>query len=318
MKKIKNLSAIFLVIALILTIFSGCALDKKDFQLKPISETISDVLTRNDAEEIGTESARTDQYAFVLSDIPEYSGEAYVYVNDNVAAFTKEEIKSTSFEYYSDLDNFGRCGMCMACVGQDIMPKESRGEIGMIKPTGWHTVKYDVIPDKYLYNRCHLIGYQLSGENANEKNLITGTRYLNVVGMLPFENAVADYVQKTGNHVMYRVIPIFKGEELLARGVTIEAYSVEDNGAGINFYVFCYNVQPYIKIDYATGESEVEEAGTVQGETMNYILNTNSKKFHLPDCASVTDISSKNKKEYSGTREALISQGYQPCKACNP
>ena len=172
--------------------------------------------------------------------------------------FSENEITSVSYEYYSELDALGRCGVCIASVGQDIMPTEKRGSIGQVKPTGWHTVKYDFVDGKYLYNRCHLIGFQLTGENANKRNLITGTRYLNVEGMLPFENMVADYVKETGNHVMYRVTPIFVGDELLARGVHIEAESVEDGGDGIMFNVFCYNVQPGVVLDYATGEGTAD------------------------------------------------------------
>ena len=195
--------------------------------------------------------------AISINEIPAYTGNAYVVINDNVPYFTDDELSVKSYEYYSDLDSRGRCGVCVASVGQDIMPTEERGEIGSIKPTGWHTVKYPgIIDGNYLYNRCHLIGFQLTGENANENNLITGTRYLNVEGMLPFENMVADFVMETGYHVMYRVTPIFEGDNLVATGVLMEAKSVEDNGNGILFNVFCYNVQPGITIDYATGNSE--------------------------------------------------------------
>lgn len=220
------------------------------------------------------------------------------------------------------------------------MPTEDRGSIGQVKPTGWHTVKYDCVDGKYLYNRCHLLGYQLTGENANEENLITGTRYLNIEGMLPFENMVADYVQETGNHVLYRVTPIFEGSNLLASGVLMEGYSVEDSGEDILFCVYAYNVQPGVTIDYATGdsyltaggsavseepstpvtpqkpeESETSGAGTVQAD---YVLNTNTKKFHLPSCSSADDIKESNRQEYNGSREDLIAQGYDPCKRCNP
>lgn len=192
---------------------------------------------------------------FANETIPEYSGNPYVELNGNVPYFTDEELSTTAFELYSELDSLGRCGACYANVCKEIMPTEERGSIGMVKPTGWHTVKYDCITDRYLYNRCHLIGYQLAGENANEKNLITGTRYLNVDGMLPFENEVADYVNDTDNHVLYRVTPVFSGDNLLASGVIIEAKSVEDNGAGVQFNVYCYNVQPGISIDYIDGQS---------------------------------------------------------------
>lgn len=277
---------------------------------------------------------------FTFSSVPTYSGSAYVAVNDNVPYFTADDLTTTSFESYSSLDSLGRCGVAYACVGQDIMPTEERGSIGQVKPTGWHTVKYDCVDGKYLYNRCHLLGYQLTGENANEENLITGTRYLNIEGMLPFENMVADYVQETGNHVLYRVTPIFEGSNLLASGVLMEGYSVEDSGEDILFCVYAYNVQPGVTIDYATGdsyltaggsavseepstpvtpqkpeESETSGAGTVQAD---YVLNTNTKKFHLPSCSSADDIKESNRQEYSGSREELIAQGYDPCKRCNP
>lgn len=205
---------------------------------------------------------------FSLSNVAAYSGKPYVEINQNVPYFADSELSTTSYEYYSDLDSLGRCGVCIASVGQDIMPTEKRGDIGSVKPTGWHTVKYaGVVDGNYLYNRCHLIGYQLTGENANNKNLITGTRYLNVEGMLPFENMVADYVKETGNHVMYRVTPVFDGNNLLVSGVLMEAKSVEDNGAGILFNVYCYNVQPGVTIDYATGDSSLEEKVAVKEQS---------------------------------------------------
>ena len=193
-----------------------------------------------------------------LDSIPAYDGKAYVAVNDNVPFFTDSELTTEAFEYYSELDSLGRCGVTYANVCKEMMPTEERGKIGMIKPSGWHTIKYDVVDGKYLYNRCHLIGYQLSGENANKKNLITGTRYLNIEGMLPFENMVADYVKETGHHVLYRVTTIFEGDNLVANGVLMEAESVEDNGSGILFNVYCYNVQPGVTINYATGESSLD------------------------------------------------------------
>lgn len=195
------------------------------------------------------------QASYTLDSVPEYSGMPYVTLDGNKPDFHPGDMTDEPFEYYSDLDLWGRCGMAYANICEEIMPTEPRGEIGQVKPTGWHTVKYDCVDGKYLYNRCHLIGYQLAGENANEKNLITGTRYLNVEGMLPFENMVDDYVEDTGNHVLYRVTPVFSGRELVARGVQMEAFSVEDNGEGICFNVYVYNVQPGVTIDYATGES---------------------------------------------------------------
>lgn len=199
------------------------------------------------------------QESISLSEIPEYSGEPYIEINGNEPDFPEGDWEEESFETYSELDELGRCGTAYANVGTDLMPTEERGSIGQVKPTGWHTVKYDIVDGKYLYNRCHLIGYQLSGENANEKNLITGTRYLNVEGMLPFENMAADYVKETGNHVLYRVTPVFDGNNLVANGVQMEAFSVEDAGEGISYNVYVYNVQPGIEIDYATGESAAIE-----------------------------------------------------------
>ena len=286
----------------------------------------------------------TTASSFSLSDVPAYSGKAYISVNGNVPYFTAAELTTTSFETYSDLDTLGRCGVTYACIGQDLMPTKERGSIGMVKPTGWHTVRYDDLVDgKYLYNRCHLIGYQLTGENANTKNLITGTRYLNIEGMLPFENMVADYIQETDNHVLYRVTPIFEGNNLLANGVLMEGYSVEDKGAGVSYCVFAYNVQPGIEIDYATGESkladgaqqEEQKTATVtptpspepekqepvtrsEASQADYILNTNTKKFHYPTCSSVNDMKEKNKQEFFGTRDETIALGYSPCGRCKP
>lgn len=237
-----------LVLALSLFLTGCSALD--DLKVV-ISSLDSGVATKTDTVTVGLDGD------FDLSKVPSYTGSPYVILNDNKANFTDDE-KSVpyGFEYYSDLDDLGRCQGTLSLVGKETMPTEERGSIGMIKPTGWHTVKYDFVDGKYLYNRCHLQGYQLTGENANEKNLITGTRYLNIDGMLDFENQIADYVENTGNHVLYRVTPIFKDDELVARGVHMEAYSLEDNGEGLQFNVFAYNVQPGVDIDYATGESQ--------------------------------------------------------------
>ncbi len=272
------------------------------------------------------------QNGFDLDEIPAFSEEPYVVLHDNAPYFTDAHLSETSYETYSPLDEFGRCGICEASVGVDLMPTEERGEIGTIHPSGWRNVKYNDVDGKYLYNRCHLIGYQLSGENANERNLITGTRYLNVDGMLPFENMIADFVKETEYHVQYRVTPVFEGDNLVARGVILEARSVEDHGDGVEFCVFCYNAQPGITIDYATGESRQNEVAaeipetnskeTVdksdQVEKIEYILNTNSKKFHLPDCSGAEDIKAENRQDYTGTRDELIEQGYSPCGKCKP
>lgn len=254
--------------------------------------------------------------------------EAYIKVNGNVPLFSDEEKKTAAaFESYSDLDALGRCGVAFACVGKETMPTEERGPIGSIKPSGWHSEKYDFVDGKYLYNRCHLIGYQLTAENANEKNLITGTRYLNTKGMLPFENMVADYVKETGNHVLYRVTPVFEGKNLVASGVYMEAYSVEDDGDGICFYVYVFNRQPGVKIDYLTGDSVAD--GTVESasgettsaekeETKTYVLNISNGKFHLPDCDSVKKMKEENKQIMKCKRSELINAGYSPCGSCKP
>ena len=227
--------------------------------------------------------------SFDLEDIPEFSGEPYVVLEDNRPNFPEEEWAAEPFEEYSPLDSLGRCGPAYACVGLETMPTEERGSIGQVKPSGWKTAKYDNVDGKYLYNRCHLLGFQLTGENANEENLITGTRYLNVEGMLPFENLVADYVKETSNHVLYRV--------------------------------YCYNNQPGVSIDYATGESRLasEPAGEDgSGTAETYILNTKSKKFHLPGCSGASDMSPSNREEFAGDRQALLDQGYTPCGICKP
>lgn len=239
-------SALAALLLAVVLLFSSCGFEL-DVQLFP------------EGEDSRSSSAGATSSSYTLADIPPYSGEPYVVLDDNVPAFDESDKTTGSYEFYSDLDELGRCGYAMACIGVDLMPTEKRGSIGQIKPTGWHTVKYDIVDGKYLYNRCHLIGYQLSGENANAKNLITGTRYLNVQGMLPFENMTTDYVRETENHVLYRVTPIFDGNDLLAQGVEMEAFSVEDNGGGICFHVFCYNVQPGVSIDYATGESALAQ-----------------------------------------------------------
>ena len=249
----------------IATIFTGCAsTDLSGTEgaghaagAVVASEDSSGALGSKDTSDAGKpqdELVNNNSYVS-LDAIPAYDGKAYVAVNNNEPFFMDSDMTTTAFENYSDLDSLGRCGVAYPNICKDIMPTEERGKIGMIKPSGWHTVKYDVIKDRYLYNRCHLVGYQLAGENANPKNLITGTRYLNVEGMLPFENLVADYVNNTGNHVLYRVTPMFSGSNLVANGVLIEAKSVEDNGGGILFNVYCYNVQPGVGINYENGDS---------------------------------------------------------------
>lgn len=271
-----------------------------------------------------TNSEQTQISENILNDInnvPSFSDSPYVAINNNIPSFSDDEKTTKSYEKYAELDSLGRCGVTMACIGIDIMPTEERGSIGQVKPSGWQTVKYDIVDGKYLYNRCHLIGYQLTGENANRQNLITGTRYLNIEGMLPFENMVADYVKETENHVLYRVTPIFYGNNLVASGVQLEGYSVEDDGEGICFNVYAYNNQPGIIINYANGDSKLDDGIALddvadKDATATYILNTKSKKYHIPDCESVKTISESNKSEYTGDEKSLIDQGYSGCKNC--
>ena len=274
--------------------------------------------TKAPEQEVTTDFSKID---ITLADIPAYTTEAYAVINNNIPFFTVSSDMTESYEFYSELDELGRCGIVYANIGKDLMPTEDRESIGSVKPTGWVTAKYDIVEGNYLYNRCHLIGFQLTGENANTKNLITGTRYMNVIGMLPFENMVDDYIEETGNHVMYRVYPMFDGDNLVATGALMEAWSVEDNGEGICFNVFVYNIQPGITIDYATGNSALNEDAEDIYNTdpdVTYVLNTNTKKFHYPYCGSVTSMKESNKKETNETREELINQGYKPCGSCNP
>ena len=285
-----------------------------------------------------------------INNIPEYTKYAYVEINGGTPFFTDDEITTEAFESYSALDPLGRCGVAFACIGIEIMPTEERDDIANITPSGWeyngvsNNNKYDFVENGYVYNRCHLIGFQLAGENDNELNLITGTRYMNIDGMLPFENEVADYVEDTENHVMYRVTPIYNGLDYVAQGVLMEAYSVEDNGRGVCFCIFAYNVQPGVLIDYYTGvnvasDEELPELGTnddrnevsekpdntpekepedeVLGE-ITYVLNTNSKKFHKPGCTHAKNLSGDNRKETDKTRDEVIAMGYSPCGTCKP
>lgn len=254
-------------------------------------------------------------------DIPQYQGNPYVEINGNVPYLTIDETAYTSYESYAELDFYGRCGSAVASIGRDTMPTEPRGNIGMVKPTGWQIAKYDFVDGKYLYNRCHLIGYQLTAENANEKNLITGTRSMNTKGMLPFENMVADYIKETNNHVLYRVTPIFEDENLIASGVLMEALSVEDKGAGISFCVFCFNVEPGVIIDYKTGENHLDKDYKEEQKTTgdyDYVINIASDKFHLPDCGGISNMKETNREEFRGTRQELINKGYVPCGSCKP
>lgn len=337
-RKQTKILSLFLIIITILS-FTGCGISQRPIAPKPhildVSSNYEESLVPNETEasvlpteiaEVSTEKSEI----FNPSDIPAFSGNPYFVVNDNKPYFTKQEKANTMpFENYSFLDNLKRCQVAYANVCKELMPTEDRESISSVYPSGWkingksNNNKYDtkLVDGGRIYNRCHLIGFQLAGENANEKNLITGTRYMNVTGMLPFENMIADYIKETDNHVLLRVTPIYNDNNLVANGVLMEAWSVEDAGEGICFCVYCYNVQPGIEINYATGENHLANTTPISSSTTTnqttYILNTNSKKFHLPSCTSVSKISSKNKQEYSGKREDLIKQGYTSCGICN-
>lgn len=278
-----------------------------------------------------------------VESIPKYSGEDYVVLHNNLPSFYIWQLSTEPSLSFSPLDSMGRTGAGFACLGRETLPTDSRGSIGNIQPSGWQTVRYDdLIPDKYLYNRCHVIGYMLSGDNATPENLFTGTRYLNMTLMKQIESSVSEYIQGTGNHVLYRVTPFYKDDDLVAYGVQMEGYSVEDHGETICFNVFLYNIQPGIQIDYRTGSSwidpdysaassdlillplEPENKDTSASKDMNpekqvsYVLNTNTKKFHYPYCSSVSDMKLTNREDFYGTREEAISAGYKACKRCNP
>ena len=364
-KKIKTLLSLLCLIPVLLSGFVGCDSDNISETTTEIIETsLENQITENEKEDIThnsvvekttekaedkttekvnkTESVGDNNSKAVLSKIPEYSGRPYVVINGNVPSFNKYELTTKGYETYASIDSLGRCGGAVASCGREIMPKpgEERGSISAVKPSGWVQAQYDCVSGKYLYNRCHLIGWQLSAENANKRNLITGTRYMNTEGMLPFENMVADYIRETNNHVAYRITPIYDGGDLVASGVQMEAYSVEDDGEGICFNVFCYNVQPGVKIDYTTGRSwatesnkettkkpvvvspvettkkQVETTREQNVITGQYIININTKKIHKPHCHHINKMSEANKKSYSGSLDDLYSQGYKTCGTC--
>lgn len=287
--------------------------------------------------------ASSDSHDIDLAKIPKWNGKPSIEINGGEPAFSDSELNAIDDQKSEDLaslDSLGRCGEAVACVSDDTMPDGERGSIGMIKPAGWHLVKYDFVEGKYLYNRCHLIGWQLTGLNAEERNLITGTRYLNTEGMLPYENQVADYIENTGRHVAYRVEPVYKGDDLIARGVHIEAESIEDKGDSLSINVYCYNVQPNVDINYATGESSAKnnapqstggndsaaasagsDSSSVAADDskeQTYILNTNTKRYHLPGCRSLSQMKDKNKRTFTGAKKELDRMGYKPCGNCNP
>lgn len=311
MKKVKILS-ILLCLILLVSVFAGCG--------ESVNNTL-DGTTQSENDTTVIQPIQNEEIKFLAS---EFSGEPFVVVNNNIPYFTDSEKKNTEvFEKYSELDNLGRCGVAYANVCKKLMPTEDRESLSSVTPSGWKNKQYDFVDGGWLYNRAHIIGFQLAGEQANKLNLITGTRYFNVDGMLTFENMVADYVKETNNHVLYRVTPIYNGNNLVAEGVLMEGWSVEDSGEGICFNVFCYNVQPGVEINYATGDSwlseeKMPEDNKQDNEKETYILNTDSKKFHKENCNNAKDISEKNKKVYNGTKDELIDDGYSPCGSCKP
>ena len=308
----KRISLLLIVAMLISVLFTGC--DELEAFLNQLQ----------------TSNNNPPAPSVTLDTIPEFDGSTeYVIINE-YKPFFEDEKRDEPYEMFSELDELGRCGTALACIGVELMPTEDRGEIGNVTPSGWQSVKYDIVSGKYLYNRSHLIGFQLTGENDNEKNLITGTRYFNVEGMLPFENMVAAYVKDSENMVLYRVTPIFKGDELVARGVLMEAMSVgatrEEDGEDLEFCVYVYNNQPGIVIDYATGESRLasdsdfdkKEEEKPDSTEITYVLNTNSKRFHKVGCSGEKNMSPENREETDKTREELLEEEYIPCGTCKP
>ena len=356
MKMTKKILALLLSLAMLLS-FAGCDLDTYDYSdgssstpSTTISDTKDDTSNTTDTTSQGQESKPTTGSttqtpptnekpnntqgvgsgtgkAVDPSKLPAYSGTAYTIVNDNQPNFSAAELTTKGYEKYSNLDSLGRCGVAIASCGKEIMPgaNEERGSISSIKPTGWIQKSYSGVSGGYLWNRCHLIGWQLSAENANKQNLITGTRYMNINGMLPFENMVADYIKETGNHVAYRITPIFVGNNLVCSGVQMEAYSIEDEGDSICFNVYCYNVQPGITINYATGDSAGPSSGTTTSTPSNEHNDNNDNQASSGDMVWIPKSGSKyhsrsgcsNMKNPSQvTKQEAENQGYEPCKKC--
>ncbi len=326
---LKNISKKIIFFSIVLSfVLTGCALSggDKEAVTQPAAEATEAVPKPYTTDtEAAPQPITTDTED--LSHIPDYSGSASIVLNNNIPLFDTGLYTTESFEEYGELDDLGRCTSCMACIGTDLMPEGEREDISHIKPTGWKNARYDFVEYEYLYNRSHLIAYQLTGENANERNLITGTRYFNAEAMLPYEEEVGNYVRMTNNHVLYRVTPLFEGDNLVAKGVCMEAYSVEDEGVAICFNVFVYNVQPGVIIDYATGENMPDENADIDAlyasteadmEDVTYVFNTYSGKFHLPECTSVEEMKEYNKVYFNGSREEAVAKGYKPCGKCKP
>ena len=283
-------------------------------------EILPDTINKEQTQAIDDQNNSKDlSYGnFNLKNIDDYNSELFININDGIPFFTKEEIITEAYESYSGFDELGRVQKAMACIGPELMPYDERESISHVKISGMEQKKYDIVDGNYLYNRSHLIGFQLTGENDNIYNLMTGTRYFNVNGMLPFENIVANYVTDTFNHVMYRVTPYFENNDLVAKGVLMEGYSVEDNGQGVSFNVFVYNVQPGVNINYTTGDSSLVQSITNKGqEELLYIINKNSRKYHLPNCKNVSSIKEKNSVDIVTTEQELNNMGYTPCQECN-
>lgn len=341
MKLRKGLALLLALIMAFCVVFTACDSINDDGKEKITTSQKEDKTTQKKTTAASDEGEEKDE-KITLDNIPAYTDKAYVVINDNQPEFSESDITNKSYEKYSELDSKGRCGVAIACVGKDLMPapNEERKSIAHVYPSGWKTNdtsnnnQYDakVVPGGYIYNRCHLIGWQLTAENANKSNLITGTQYFNIEGMVPFENDIADYIKETGNHVMYRVTPIYDGDNLVASGVQLEAYSVEDNGAEICFNVYVYNVQPGIEIDYSTGKNKLadsnspaqtettaktETTGTASSGDYKYVLNTSSssKKIHLPTCRYADN---KNRENTNKTLDELKAEGYTPCGTCKP
>lgn len=317
MKRKVNFSIIALLLAMLM-VFCSCDINlDSSYEIPNDNNEIIESPTDNNNETVEQPS----------SDNISYTGVAFTEQNGNIPVFSDAEKTTTAYEKYSELDSLGRCGVAIAVLGIETMPaqNEDRGSISNVTPSGWIQAKYDIVDGGYLYNRAHMIGWQLSAENDNKKNLITGTRYFNVEGMLPFENMVADYIKETGNHVAYRVTPVYEGSNLVCNGVIMEAWSIEDNGDGICFNVLVHNVQPGIQINYATGESWLTgetppETTTpdIKSEYDYYVLNISSKKIHYPDCSYAKNIKDENKSEYTGDLQELINDGYTTCGVCKP
>ena len=320
----KRLSKLLALLLALLLLFTACEIPKLSKGPENDGPSGGDVITTEDNSGIGTSQSPVGTVC-LLSDIPRYSGKAYVDVNGGVPNFTEADLVTESYETYGALDKLGRCTVCISSIGLDLMPTEDRESISSVTPSGWLNKEYDkeLVDGRYLYNRCHLIGFQLTGENAKKENLITGTRYLNIEGMLPFESMIAAYVKETENHVLFRVTPVFDGDNLVASGVLMEAKSIEDDGEGICFAVFAYNVQPGIVIDYKTGDSVLsgealpEAPVYEQGETL-YVLNTSSKRVHRPECSGVSTMAEHNKQETYETLTSLLSRGFSACGTCDP